>query len=198
MNRKTVTYLRVSTDKQEVEPQRAILANYCASKGITIDHEYCDIVSGSKESRQDLNAMLAACERGEIGRILAVRLDRVFRSLSGFLRMMEKLNKLNVALVCPSQNINTESETLEGKLMRNIFAIFAEFERGMIGQRTKEGLAVARANGAKIGRPSPVLVKNWPEVVAAWKSEMPSPGYAELARRLGGVSKSTAHRLAKK
>lgn len=172
------------------------LVEHCKTKGITIAGEYCDIISGSKESRTGLDSMLEACERGEIGRIITVRIDRVSRSLSGFVRLIDRLTKLNVALTCPGQGIDTDSEKAEGSLLRNILAVLAEFERELIRQRTKDGITAAKARGAICGRPSVKLSKDWPAIVSAWRKE--PTGYLDLARRLGGVSTATAWRLVKK
>lgn len=193
--KKTVTYLRVSTDEQDVESQRHALAAYCQSGGITVDEEFADTISGTTDSRERLNALLEACERGEIARIVTLRIDRVSRSLINFLALVTRLQKLGVALVCTSQNIDTGSETAEQRMIRNIFAIFAEFESEMISKRVKEGIAVAVAAGTQWGKPSKVLTENWRAIIEAWRVEDPRPGYGELARRLGGVSKSTAWRL---
>lgn len=196
MNKQTVTYLRVSTSEQDVESQRHAIAAYCAAHSLQIDKEYVDVISGTVAARQSLDALLAQCEAGKVERIVALRIDRISRSLKDFLALVERLDGLGVALVCIAQNIDTRSETAEGKMLRNVFALFAEFERDLISRRVREGIAVAIAGGKPWGRPSKVLLPEWRGIVEAWRNEVPRPGYGELARRMGGVSKSTAWRLA--
>lgn len=197
MPMKVHLYLRVSTESQSIEPQRLELQNYCALKGWTIEREWSDVISGSKLSRTGLDALLAEMRAGRVQAIMAVKIDRIARSLSNFATIIAELEKRNVALIIPGQNIDTSDTSPTGKLMRGLLGIFAEFERELIIQRTKAGLAVAKAKGVKLGHPSTRLPANWPAIVSAWRTETGGTHIRDLATRLGGVSVSTAFRLSK-
>lgn len=197
LDMKVHTYLRVSTDDQTIEPQRLELERYCALKGWTIEREWSDVISGSKLSRAGLDGLLAEMRAGRVQAIMAVKIDRIARSLSNFATIIAELEKRGVALIIPGQNIDTSDASPTGKLMRGLLSIFAEFERDLIIQRTKAGLAAAKAKGVKLGHPSTRLPGNWPEIVSAWRTETGGTHIRDLATRLGGVSVSTAFRLSK-
>lgn len=194
---KIATYLRVSTDSQELEPQRLELRNYCAHRGWTEVVEFTDVISGSKSSRAGLDAMMAAARRKEVGTILVVKLDRLGRSLSHLATLTEELMKLGVAFVATSQGIDTSKANPMAEMQIGLLSVFAQFERSLIRERTKAGLAAARARGVKLGHPSKVLPANWRVIVGQWRSETGGTHIRDLATRLNGVSVSTAFRLAK-
>jgi DNA invertase Pin-like site-specific DNA recombinase len=188
-------YLRVSTGEQTLEPQRAELLEYCRSKGWPEPTEYSDVLSGAKQERAGLDALIAAVREHQIRAVLVVKVDRLARSLTHFLQLTSELRKHEVALIVPGQGIDTSSMNPCGQLLVNLLSVIAEFERSLIVERTKAGLRSAKAQGKKLGRPSPVMVANPQEVVAQWKAETGGFGIKDLARRLGGVSTSTAWKL---
>lgn len=203
---RAVTYVRVSTEQkrqpdgtmkgQTVEPQRVELAEYAKTRGIPLLAEFSDVISGKKFNREGLDAMRLGAARGEFDTILIVKLDRIGRSISGVLKLIEEFEKAGVAIVATSQGIDTLKSNPCGKLILHVLAACAEFERSLICERTKAGLAVAKANGVQLGKPSKVLVPNWREVTTAWKDKTGGIGLRGLAADLGGVSVSTAARLA--
>lgn len=206
---KAATYLRVSTEAkkqadgtlkgQTVEPQRLELANFAGARNIPIVAEFSDVISGKKFNRDGLDAMLEAAKRGEFDTILIVKLDRLGRSISGVLNLIEEMDKAGVAVIATSQGIDTSKSNPSGRLILHVLAACAEFERSLICERTRAGLAVAKANGKQLGRPSPKLPPQ-PErerIVAAWRAETGGFNIRDLAARLGGVSTATAWRIAK-
>jgi len=193
---KILTYLRVSTDDQTLEPQRMELAGYIQRQGWTHVAEFTDIVSGSKASRAGLDAMLAACSG--IDAVLVVKLDRLGRSVLNVVSLVQRLAGMGVSVICTSQGIDTRDSNPCGKMILSIMAAFAEFERDIIRERTRAGLKVARAAGKQIGRVSPVMVAG-PQraaIVNEWRAKG-GKNVRELGRLLGGVSGSTAWRVAK-
>lgn len=191
------TYLRVSTELQDHASQRMELTEYCARQGWTVVGEYTDTISGSKAARPGLDALLAACRAGGIDAVCVVKLDRLGRSVINVVTLIAELEAMEVAVICTSQGIDTRASNPCGKMQYQIIAAVAEFEREIIRERTRAGLAVARAKGKQLGRPSPTLIAEpqRSEVIATWRAEG-GTGLRDLAIRLGGVSVATAARFA--
>lgn len=194
-----LTYLRVSTDGQTVEPQRQELAEYCSRQGWTVAAEYSDVISGTKAVRPGLKALLERCAASpKPDLVLVVKLDRLGRSVINVVTLVQKLSSLGVAVLCTSQGIDTRKSNPCGALILSIMAAFAEFERDIIRERTCAGLNVARAAGKTLGRPSPTLVaeSERPEIFASWEIGGRVGGYRGLASLLK-CSPMTARRLLK-
>jgi DNA invertase Pin-like site-specific DNA recombinase len=187
-----VTYLRVSTEDQRLEPQRLELAEFCGRMNWTIEAEYSDVISGAKAERSGLDALLERCALGGVDAVVVVKLDRLGRSLLNVIGLVQKLKDMGTSVVCTSQGIDTRDDNPCGKMMMAVLAACSEFERNLIVERTKAGLRAARARGKVLGRPSEKLVADWPAVVAAWHAETGGRGLRRLALRLGGVSTATA------
>ena len=192
---KTALYYRVSTDDQSVEPQQQELRNYANTRNWTIEAEFTDVISGSKSSRASLDAMMARVRRKEFDAVLVVKMDRLARSLSHFAQIVAEFDKHGVALVCPGQGIDTSKTNPAGRLQMHVLAAVAEFERSLIIERTKAGLAAAKARGTKLGKPSVRLPADHAEIVNKWLDDGGAQ-LRDLATRLNGVSVSTAFRLA--
>lgn len=192
---RTALYYRVSTDDQTVQPQQQELRTYAQQRGWTVSAEFTDIVSGSKSSRVSLDLMMNRIRQKEFDVVMVVKLDRLARSLSHFAQLVGEFDKHGVAFVCPGQGIDTSKSNPAGRLQMHVLAAVAEFERSLIIERTKAGLAAARARGVKLGKPSKRLPANHEAIVGAWLAEG-GKQLRELANRLGGVSVSTAFRLA--
>ena len=192
---KIALYLRVSTDDQTTDPQKMELQAYAAQRGWIVANTFVDTISGSKSTRLALDKMLAQVRQKRYDAVLVVKLDRLARSLSHFAQLVAEFDKHGVALVCPGQGIDTSKANPAGRLQMHVLAAVAEFERSLIIERTKAGLAAAKARGVKLGKPSKRLPENHGEIVSQWLKEGATQ-VRELANRLGGVSVSTAFRLA--
>lgn len=192
---RTVLYYRVSTDDQTVLPQQQELRAYALQRGWTVTAEYTDIVSGSKSSRESLDLMMLRIRQHHFDAVLVVKLDRLARSLSHFAQLVSEFDKHGVALVCPGQGIDTSKSNPAGRLQMHVLAAVAEFERSLIVERTKAGLAAAKSRGKKLGKPSVRLPANHVEIINQWLNDG-GVQLRELATRLNGVSVSTAYRLA--
>ena len=177
-------YARVSTLDQEPENQLAELRRYVAARGWEpqefVDHG----VSGAKERRPALGRLLRDAKRRQFDVLVCWRLDRLGRNLKHLITLLEELAVLGVAFVSLHEGI--DATTPAGRLQMHILAAIAEFERARIAERVTAGLARARRQGKRLGRPE----KHVPESVLA-----PVRGLSvrEAARRLG-VSPSTAYR----
>ncbi len=195
---KVALYSRVSTTDQSCEAQLLELRAYCAQKNWTIAHEFSDTISGTKADREGLNQVMTLVRAKAIDAVCAVKIDRMARSLRHFSLLAGELLKHDVALICTSQGIDTSKSNPCGRFQVNILASVAEFERDLISERTKAGLAVARANGKILGKPSKLLPPpaDRKSIVEAWLAT--GNGYEDLGVRLGGVSRATAWRIAKR
>lgn len=148
-------YARVSTlDKgQDPELQLGELRSFCASRGWTVSGEYVDRgVSGSKESRPELDRMIAAARKREIDVVLVWKLDRFARSLKHLVTAVADFEALGVEFVSLRDTIDLT--TPAGRLMFQVIGAMAEFERSLIRERVIAGVQRARAKGKRLGRPT--------------------------------------------
>src|SRR3954468_10801221 len=144
-------YARVSTFDQEPENQLSELRRYTAARGWT-SAEYVDRgISGAKDRRAALDRLLADARRRRFDVVLVWRLDRLGRSLKHLITMLDELAALGVAFVSLAEGI--DATTPAGRLQMHLLGAIAEFERGRIRERVKAGLARARAQGVRLGRP---------------------------------------------
>jgi DNA invertase Pin-like site-specific DNA recombinase len=187
---KAAIYCRVSTTAgQSVEMQLRDLRQLAEQRGFEIVGEYCDEgVSGSCDSRPQLDRMLSDAQRGKFQAILIWRLDRLGRSLQHLVRLFENFRAWNVALISFGEGL--DFSTSMGKLFYQLSGAFAEFERDCIRDRVKAGMRNARAKGRHIGRPRAV-------VDAARIGQLSAQGtpWAKIGRTVG-VSARTVKRIA--
>jgi len=174
-------YARVSTFDQEPENQLAELRRYARARGWTTA-EYIDKgVSGAKGRRPALDQLLADARRRRFDVLAVWRLDQLGRNLRHLITLLEELAALGIAFV--SLNEGIDATTPAGKLQMHILGAIAEFERERIRERVLAGLARARTQGTRLGRPR----KAPPMIVVPG-------GSVREAARVWGVSKSTAAR----
>jgi len=180
-----IAYARVSTASQTLEPQLRELRNYAALRGITIDEEITDVISGSKSSRAGLDRLMSLVRSGKVKIVLVSKLDRIARSMSHFAAVVAELNKLKVALIVPGQNIDTSESNPASRFLISILGSVAELERDLIRERTIAGLAVARANGKTLGRKSKTLVRGGTQadIINRWRTNK-ARTYRKLAQEL--------------
>lgn len=136
-------YARISTSEQNLDLQIAAL-NIAGCQNILTDEGF----SGSDFNRPGLNKLLRSLRRGDT--LTVWRLDRLGRSLLELLKLIRDLNEHGVEF--RSLNESLDTSTSAGRLLLHVLASMAEFERSLISERTKAGLAAARARGSQIGR----------------------------------------------
>jgi DNA invertase Pin-like site-specific DNA recombinase len=146
-------YARVSTHAgQSPEMQLAELRTYCQRRSWEIAGEYVDVgISGAKERRPELDRLLADCRRRRADAVVVYRYDRFARSLRQLVNALCDFDALGIQFVSLHEGVDTS--TPNGRLVFGIFASIAEFERELIRERVRSGMAAARARGARIGRP---------------------------------------------
>lgn len=147
-------YARVSTSNhgQDIGMQTRELREYCDRRGLEITGEYLDSgVSGAKDSRPELNRLMADAKQRRFDTVCVWKLDRFGRSLRHLVNALADLESLGVSFVSLKDNLDLS--TPSGRLMFQIIGAMAEFERALIQERVKAGIRNARAKGKRIGRP---------------------------------------------
>lgn len=185
-------YLRVSTNEQTVENQRQDLLRVAEQRGWIIADEYVDHgLSGNKgrDKRPAFNRLGKDAAQGKLDFIAAWSIDRVGRSLGHLVEFMEELRQQGVGLYLHQQNV--DSSTAAGKAMLSMCGVFAEFERSIIVERINAGLARARAQGKRLGRPSTVTSKTHQRI-----RDLRAKGHGMLKiARMLGVGTGTVQRV---
>jgi DNA invertase Pin-like site-specific DNA recombinase len=149
--RRVAVYARVSTLEQTTANQLLEVRRYVEARGWQAI-EYVDTaVSGSKDRRPALDAMLAAAKRRRFDAVVCWRLDRLGRNLRHLVVLLDELNSLGISFV--SLNEGIDLGTPAGKLQFHILAALSEFERARIVERVRAGLARRAAQGKPLGRP---------------------------------------------
>lgn len=176
-------YARVSTGDQDVAGQRMRLEEAGAIRVFT------DVMSGKSMERPGLIELLGYARKGDT--LAIVRLDRLGRSLGELLTTVHLLRERGIALLSLEEKIDTSSAA--GELIFHVFGAIAHFERRLISERTRDGIAAARAKGKLPGR-QPL---DDGKVSAALKLVAASVSPAEAARQLG-IGRSTVYREMKR
>ena len=146
-------YARVSRADKDQDPENQLLKlrEYASRHEWEIYAEFHDYVSGAAPIKPTLEKMLSEGRARHYDAVLIVRLDRLARSTKQLLTLLEDLDRYGVALVCTDQQIDTKSPA--GKLLFTVLGAVAELELDLIRERTKDGLARAKAQGKRLGRP---------------------------------------------
>ena len=128
------------------------LREYCERRGWKVTGEYVDEgISGTKDSRPELNKLMADAHRRRFDAVVVWRFDRFARSVSHLLRALENFKALGIEFVSLSEQVDTSTPT--GKMVFTVLGAVAELERSLIAERVKAGLRNARAKGKRLGRP---------------------------------------------
>jgi DNA invertase Pin-like site-specific DNA recombinase len=153
MKKRVAIYLRVSTSKEDTDNQRRDLEMVAERSGWKVVKIYEDNgISGAKgrDQRPGLDAMMKAVNAKKFDMVASWSVDRLGRSLTDLLGILQELRDKGVDLFLHQQGLDTS--TTAGKAMFQMLGVFAECERGIIRERVNAGLARARANGTKLGR----------------------------------------------
>ena len=150
-------YARVSTHNgQDPEMQLREMREYTQRRSWAIAGEYVDAgVSGAKDSRPELNRLMADAKHRHFDAVLVWKLDRFGRSLKHLVNALAEFEALGIAFVSLKDNLDLT--TPSGRLMFQVIGAMAEFERSLIQERVRAGLRNARAKGKRLGRPAVVV-----------------------------------------
>src|SRR5690242_869266 len=188
--KRVAVYARVSTNSgQNPEMQLQEVRQYCTRREMTIVREYVDKgISGAKERRPALDQLLVDCQRRAVDCVVVYRYDRFARSLRQLVNALEEFRSLGIDFISLHEGVDTS--TPNGRLVFGIFATIAEFERELIRDRVRSGLASARAKGKRLGRPPADVnssqISRLHDSGASWRT---------VAQQLG-ISVRTARRAA--
>jgi DNA invertase Pin-like site-specific DNA recombinase len=191
MPKRIALYLRVSTTGQTVENQRRELQAVAKRHGWTVVAIFKDEgVSGTKgrDQRPGFDQLCQGIARRDFDQVAAWSVDRLGRSLQGLVGFLAELHAKGVDLYLHQQGIDTS--TPAGKAMFQMMGVFAEFERAMIVERVKSGLARARSQGKRLGRP-PLL----PDKERAVRRLLSKGTGILKAARTAGVGVSAVQRI---
>ena len=181
-------YARVSTHDQQTLPlQIRAMREYAAKRGWVIVTQIKEVGSGASQ-RELREALLAAARRREIDVVMVWRLDRWGRSVADLVSTLQELQHLGVGFVSLTEALDLT--TPAGRAMAGLLAVFAEFEREILRERVRAGLAHARLNGKRLGRPPSVVQ----QAVEARKLYRQGISKSEIARKLE-ISRTSIRRL---
>lgn len=189
MNRVAI-YSRVSTHDQQTLPmQIKKCSDFAESRGWKVTEEIREVGSGAVK-RPERERLLVLCRKREVDVVIVWKLDRWGRSVSDVVSTLQELQDLGVKFVSVTEAL--DFTTAMGRVMGNLLAVFSEFEREMISERVKAGLAQARLKGVKLGRPV-VIEDKKDEVLLLWKEHR---NKSLIANRLGLSRRSIARVIA--
>ena len=181
-------YARVSTHDQQTLPlQIRALREYAAKRGWTIVAQIKEVGSGASQ-RELREKLLAAARRREIDVVLVWRLDRWGRSVADLVSTLQELQHLGVGFVSLTEALDLT--TPAGRAMAGLLAVFAEFEREILRERVRAGLAHARQQGKRLGRPPSVVH----QAAEARKLYRQGISKSEIARQLQ-IGRTSVRRL---
>jgi DNA invertase Pin-like site-specific DNA recombinase len=186
--KRVALYARVSTNNgQDPEVQLRELREYCQRRGFDITEEFVDKgISGSRERRPALDKLTVVCRKRLVDAVVVYRYDRFARSLRQLVNALEEFRALDIDFISLHEGVDTS--TPNGRLVFGIFASIAEFERELIRDRVRSGLAAAKAKGKQLGRPR---IDAELEIIASLKASGAS--WRAISRRTG-VSVRTIRR----
>ncbi len=188
---KTLGYLRVSTAKQDVQNQKLEILTYANTNKMTVE-DFLTVEMSSRKTMKErrIDELLEKLDTGDT--LIVSELSRLGRSLGEIIQIVDALVKKHVRFIAVKQNmvINGRND-IQTKVMITMFGLFAEIERDLLSERTKMGLANARAKGKKLGRPEGKLGKHKLDGKEAEIRELLGFGVAKAAiARKFGVSRT--------
>ena len=184
-----IAYARIS--KSDGSQTLDLQTDALLEAGVSPENIYYDKASGKKEERVGLENCLKSLRAGDT--LVVWKLDRLGRSLKHLINIVQDLITRKVGLkALTGQGANIDTTTANGKLIFGIFAALAEFERELISERTKAGLASARARGRKGGRKFQLTKSKVRLAQIAMKNKETS--ISEICQELGGITKQTLYR----
>ncbi len=196
VQKKAAIYCRVSTYDQSCERQELELGAYALKAGWEIAGVWKETASGAKDGRQQRKEILALAQARKLDIILVTELTRWGRSTLDLIHTLQQLHSWGVSLIAQS-GLQFDLSTSQGKLIANLMASLAEFERDVIKERVKSGIAAAQARGRKIGRQLGQRIKSdrlAPKVLKLIEEEN---SYRAIAQQLN-ISKTTVTDIVKR
>lgn len=183
-------YARVSTanNGQSPEMQLRELAEYCERRGWQVTGEYVDAgISGAKETRPELNRLMADAHKRRFDVIAVWKFDRFARSVSHLLRALDTFRALGIEFVSLSESLDTG--TPAGRMVFTVLGAVAELERSLIAERVRAGLRNAKAKGKRLGRPEKAV-----DVARIGQLRLQGASWRAIAREMGMSARTLQRR----
>ena len=192
MSKSVAIYARVSTDKQQTDMQLHELRQYVKRSSWKIYNEYIDHgYTGANTKRPAFTSMMSDAKKKKFSVLLVWKLDRLGRSLKDLITTLDELGHLGIDFISYDNQLDTGTPT--GKLTFQIIGAVAEFEKDIIRERVRAGLANARRKGKQLGRPKkPPIVQNQARILRGQ-----GLSYRKIGKKLG-IAESTARNWLKK
>ena len=189
---KSLAYLRISTGKQDLDNQKLEILEYARKNGFGIDDFFeIEMSSRKTQKKRRIDELLSVLQEGDL--LIVSELSRLGRSVGQVVTLVDTLVKSKIRLTSIKEGIQINGKKdMQTKIMVTMFSLFAEMERDLISERTKQGLRAARAKGKRLGRPKGSLGKSrLDDREETIKGELKyGVAKAAIARKLG-VSRTT-------
>ena len=189
---KTVAYIRVSKNDQDVNHQKLAILEFAQKQRISIDH-FISVQSSSRKSKKErkIDQLLGLLEKGDS--LIVSELSRIGRSVGEIITTIDDLVRTNIGFIAVKEGIwLSEEADLQTKVMITMFSLFAEIERELISLRTKEALAAAKKSGKKLGRPRGSLGQSKLDSKTDEIKKLLTLGVSKVSiAKITGVSRST-------
>lgn len=191
-----IAYLRVSKDSQDVKNQRLAILDFAQKEGMTVDDFLQVTVSSRKPTKErKIDTLLEELAEGDT--LIVSELSRMGRSVGEIITTVDELVKKKIRFIAIKEGIRLNGkQDLQTKVTVTLFGLFAEIERDLISQRTKEGLAAARAKGKQLGRPKGSLSQSKLDERREEIERLLGLGVSQASiAKITGVNRSTLHRF---
>jgi len=198
---KTVAYIRVSKDTQDVNNQRLAILQFAQKERIQVDG-FMEVTISSRKSIKERKIDMLLDQLFEGDTLIVSELSRIGRSVGEIITIVDTLVKKQTRFLAVKEGIrldgSQDSDDIQTKVMVTLFGLFAEIERKLISMRTKEALAKAKADGKKLGRPKGILGKSRldnqrEEIIRLLALSVPKT----IIARITGVERSTIYHFIK-
>ncbi len=195
---KTVAYLRVSKNTQDMEHQRLAILQFAQRERIQVD-QFMEVTASSRRSAKERKINMLLEQLGGEDTLLVSELSRIGRSVGEIIATVDTLVKKRIRFIAVKEGIRLNgSQDMQTKVMVTMFSLFAEMERELISMRTREALATAKAAGKKLGRPKGILGKSKLDSRKAEIMQLLALGVPKTTvAKITGVDRSTLYHFIK-
>ena len=159
MPKKTIAYIRASTDKQDVNNQKLEILEYARKHDLKVD-DFIEITISSKRTTKQRRIDELMEKLQDSGILIATELSRLGRSTAEVITLVNQLLEQKVRVILTKQNLDITGHDMASKIIVTLFSLFGELERDLISLRTKEALAAKKAQGIKLGKPKGTIQKS--------------------------------------